>query len=736
MDYQKLSLELLMRAMTIYEHDKPEKSGEVKKAQNVMGRALEHMFQKRLIPSIVPKNFRQIRKAEQNRKGEMEMGKSFEINLEVCEPEYLEKNQRFFGLLETVGHVSVLQDYQETNWYSLLKVETGEDSEVIPVPVFLDMVGEDTTEDEDDCHQILVDFLNRHEISFWIKDKDDPDGWDGQIILDRNEFLAKTLNENRAEWLQERIVSDELLEDNNFRRLCAVSEKVPQELKATNIEEQEQLINEFMESLLQYEATYLQHEIMANGKVATLLHSNGAFTDLVEYFRDQIIKKGVIGPFEIVPWGKFEEVSHCRFESAEEDNGARLEINSEFTSVLIDHTGNQFFIANSYTRDSSEHLKGFGYGKTMIKVGGKRLLAVPTRESCFIIVVGVSPFIPVQGEPEEEKTVRFEVDEDLRGNRYHIESKFFKTNGKDVAKDRVFVQDDLFRRMLTKFPGLLENRELAYQWFDPYQEVKVSGDQISNFREKITKLAVGNMQWHQKTATFGKYASEVKISDEISVSGENNPDKDTEVTIRVNFGGFLRETVHVDWYGGRCWWDYDSSSMRDQHEKWQIARYRKSLRQAALAFSSFGVEVLEAEVPDILWKDSDLHRETVDLLDRDRTFYPYHGIAASMRGAYKGWHKVLDKFGQDEVMRVFHNFDLFNRDPDLLVIGLFGTAERYVNEFGDCDRRIAKSFFQRLELTADEKAEIVNTIDGHEKIRRQTVSDLAECLGIDYSINT
>lgn len=730
MDYQKLSFELLMRAMTIYEHDKPEKSGEVKKAQNVMGRALEHLFQKRLISSTVPQSFRQMRTAETKEKRRKKMGKTIEISLEICEPEYLKKNQRFFSLLETVSHVSILQDCQETNWYSLLKVGSGQDSEVIPVPVFLDMAEENTTEGEDNYHQTLVDFLNRHEISFWVKDKHDPENWDGQIILDRDHFLTKTLDEDRTEWLQERIVTEEILEDGDFCRLCAVSERVPQELKAANVKEQEQIINEFMEALLQHEAAYLQHETVADGKVATLLHIDGAFTNLTEYFRDQIIKKGVIGPYGIVPWGKFEEVSHCRFESASEDYGKRLEINDEFTPVLIDQAGNQFFTVNSYTWDTSEHLKGFGYGKTMIEVGGKRLLAASIENSYFVVVIGTSPFTPVQGDPKKEETVRFDVDEDLRRNQCRSESKSFKTNGKDVTKDRVFVQDDLFRRMLIKFPGLLEDRDLAYRYYDQYQEVNVSSGQISNFRERITKLAVGNMHWRPRTA---KYESEAKISDEISIFGENNP-KDTEVVIGINFGGFLKETVHVDWYRGECWWDYDST-MRDEHERWQIKRYRNSLHQATLAFVSFGIEVPETEVPDIMWKDRDLHRETVDLLNRDRTFYPYHGIAASMRGAYAGWHKVLDKFGQDEAMKVFQNLDLFDRDPDLLINGLYGTAEKHVNKFGDCDRRIAEPFFSRLNLTADEKAEIIRTIDGHEKIRKSIVSGLAECLGVDYSFD-
>ncbi|MFH0854705.1 MAG: DUF4116 domain-containing protein [bacterium] len=140
-----------MRALSVYEHDNPQKSDEVKNAQNTLGKALEYYFKKGYCSPDVPKQYRLLRGAEKER------NKMFTKDFSKIEPEFKEKNIRFFEVLEEKKEVSILQNYGYTDWYSLLQVETAEEENAIPIPVFLNIIGCDVEKVEEDEYPNLLD---------------------------------------------------------------------------------------------------------------------------------------------------------------------------------------------------------------------------------------------------------------------------------------------------------------------------------------------------------------------------------------------------------------------------------------------------------------------------------------------------------------------------------------------------------------------------------------------------
>ncbi|MFH1564295.1 MAG: DUF4116 domain-containing protein [bacterium] len=199
MDRQKLSIQLAMRALSVYEHDNPQKSDEVKNAQNTLGKALEYYFKRGYCSPDVPQQYRLLRGAEKERK------KMFEKNFSKSEPEYREKNIRFFEVLEEKKEVSILQNYGYTDWYSLLQVETAEGEEnAIPTPVFLNIIGYDVEKEEEDEYTNLLDRIfssNGIKVKMIIDRFDEqhdnlhyPD-FVGGVITDKN-MLLKLLGTN------------------------------------------------------------------------------------------------------------------------------------------------------------------------------------------------------------------------------------------------------------------------------------------------------------------------------------------------------------------------------------------------------------------------------------------------------------------------------------------------------------------------------------------------------------
>lgn len=137
----ELTVEQLVRGVLTLEQ------GQAKKVFKLLQDGLENLVAQNLIPTSVAKQFRQLRaKILKEKEGERKM--IFDrLNFDRCEAaEYEDKNRDFFGTLFGANEVSYeRRSIGKDTYYDLLWVNRGTDEEnCIPVPVFLQIIGEET----------------------------------------------------------------------------------------------------------------------------------------------------------------------------------------------------------------------------------------------------------------------------------------------------------------------------------------------------------------------------------------------------------------------------------------------------------------------------------------------------------------------------------------------------------------------------------------------------------------
>ncbi|MDP1884330.1 MAG: DUF4116 domain-containing protein [Candidatus Moranbacteria bacterium] len=117
--------------------------GQAKKVFKLLQDGLENLVAQNLIPTSVAKQFRQLR--AKILKGEKKMIFN-RLNFDGCGAEYEDKNRDFFGTLYGANGISYeRRSMDRDTYYDLLWVNRDTDEEnCIPVPVFLQIIGEDT----------------------------------------------------------------------------------------------------------------------------------------------------------------------------------------------------------------------------------------------------------------------------------------------------------------------------------------------------------------------------------------------------------------------------------------------------------------------------------------------------------------------------------------------------------------------------------------------------------------
>ncbi len=665
MDRIVLTVEIIERGLCELEGFNTRNRQRVKNAQDTIHAALELMFKRGIYPPEIPKTYRFLRRTERE-KGEKTMFKRTDFS--GCNDDFRQKNIEFFEILEAEKAVTyVVRTYNGTNYYDLLEVS---DSNAIPVPVFLRIIGRDENLVAGKVITILrekgIKVTIRKEkiqISYWggehvdtffirsakfhvwfhlgsglhtggnydmgnfdmspsFNGEKEPDG----SFLDSVELLnfvyehtglesiEKLLSDEKIGWIWIDIFRHLQVKDHYGVPLTEEEEiwfgignhKVWEEhkdyvksswgdwrVRVSSRYEGDPICRRAIDwellEILSKEAEQLDEATLETGEKVAALCVELPW-HYVDVFDDTIVRRGNLGPFQVIPWGKIREgklgepgvTCNGQWIECGEDRGVNVPETSNPIPFLTDKKGNRYYLARN---------TGLPYQRTRIERDGKLVAYEKTYKyvgkSSFVFVIGND--IPEYKKRDDGAVVEIRLkgyDEHRRypGDKIDTPLCFhgppsplmymFHSDRKHHLLDKDLLWNNpSFTKMCLLYTKLRWDRNQALEMFEKFTDLTES--QEHEALEKTREIYVFFEELFKDSS-----GGTIQLTPNLVITGYVSfIDSDSGIYVTVKFGDLITKTIQAEWY-------YTPGPNREEEE---------ALQRIALTLAYFGEELPDLE---------------------------------------------------------------------------------------------------------------------------------------------